>query len=155
VNLQLDGKVTPVTGASKGIGRYVAEHPVTEGTGVAIRARTPGPLGLPAKEFQSATGRRVLALTGDMSVTRDVTRCKAATEDRIGPIGILVTCAASSPGACGQIREPAGVAALVTFLAPPGASFITGPTSRWTGPSVKRSRSVRGTGCAADQRDPY
>jgi NAD(P)-dependent dehydrogenase (short-subunit alcohol dehydrogenase family) len=98
VDLQLDGKVALVTGASKGIGRHVAEHLAAEGAQVAITARTPGPLELTAKEIQAATGRRVLALAGDMSVTPDVARCVAATEDRLGPIDILVTCAGSSPG---------------------------------------------------------
>ena len=98
MDLQLDGKVALVTGASKGIGRHVAHHLAAEGAEVAITARTPGPLELTAKEIQSATGRRVLALAGDMSVTPDVVRCVAAAEDRLGPIDILVTCAGSSPG---------------------------------------------------------
>ena len=58
MDLQLDGKVALVTGASKGIGRHVAEHLAAEGAEVAITARTPGPLELTAKEIQSATGRR-------------------------------------------------------------------------------------------------
>ena len=98
MDLQLDGKVALVTGASKGIGRHVAEHLAAEGAEVAITARTAGPLEVTAKEIQAATGRRVLALAGDMSVTPDVERCVAAAQDRFGPIDILVTCAGSSPG---------------------------------------------------------
>ena len=48
MDLQLDGKVALVTGASKGIGRHVAEHLAAEGAEVAITARTPGPLELTA-----------------------------------------------------------------------------------------------------------
>src|SRR4029077_4196107 len=44
------------------------------------------------------TGRAVLPLAGDMSVTEDVQRCVDATLDRFGRIDILVTCAGSSPG---------------------------------------------------------
>ena len=98
MDLQLDGKVALVTGASKGIGRHVAEHLAAEGATVAITARTAAALEVTAKEIQAATGQRVLALSGDMSVTADVARCVAATEDQLGPIDILVTCAGSSPG---------------------------------------------------------
>jgi NAD(P)-dependent dehydrogenase (short-subunit alcohol dehydrogenase family) len=98
VDLQLSGKVALVTGASKGIGRQVAEHLAAEGASVAITARTAEPLEVTAKEIQAATGRAVLPLAGDMSVTADVERCVAAATDRLGPIDILVTCAGSSPG---------------------------------------------------------
>jgi NAD(P)-dependent dehydrogenase (short-subunit alcohol dehydrogenase family) len=98
VDLQLSGKVALVTGASKGIGRQVAEHLAAEGASVAITARTAAPLEVTAKEIQAATGRPVLPLAGDMSVTADVQRCVAAATDQLGPIDILVTCAGSSPG---------------------------------------------------------
>ena len=98
MDLQLDGKVALVTGASKGIGRHVAEHLAAEGATVAITARTATPLEVTAKEIQAATGGRVLPLAGDMSVPADVARCVAATEEHLGPIDILVTCAGSSHG---------------------------------------------------------
>jgi NAD(P)-dependent dehydrogenase (short-subunit alcohol dehydrogenase family) len=98
VDLQLGGKVALVTGASKGIGRRVAQHLAAEGAHVAITARTAAPLEVTAKEIQAATGGLVLPLAGDMSVTADVMRCVATTEERPGPIGILATCAGSSPG---------------------------------------------------------
>jgi NAD(P)-dependent dehydrogenase (short-subunit alcohol dehydrogenase family) len=44
VDLRLDGKVAFVTGASKGIGRSVAEFLAREGCDVVITARTAGPL---------------------------------------------------------------------------------------------------------------
>jgi 3-oxoacyl-[acyl-carrier protein] reductase len=98
VDLQLGGKVALVTGASKGIGRHVAEHLAGEGANVAITARTAEPLEVTAKEIQAATGQPVLPLAGDMSVRADVERCVAATLDRFGKLDILVTCAGSSPG---------------------------------------------------------
>jgi NAD(P)-dependent dehydrogenase (short-subunit alcohol dehydrogenase family) len=98
VDLQLDGKVAVVTGASKGIGRQVAEHLAGEGVDVAITARTPGPLEVAAKEIAAATGRTILPLAGDMSVQADVQRCTDTVLDRFGKIDILVTCAGSSPG---------------------------------------------------------
>jgi len=98
VDLQLGGKVAVVTGASKGIGRAVAHELAAEGADVAIAARNAGPLELAAKDIAAATGRGILPIAGDMSVTADVERCMAAVIGRFGKIDILVTCAGSSPG---------------------------------------------------------
>jgi NAD(P)-dependent dehydrogenase (short-subunit alcohol dehydrogenase family) len=98
VDLQLDGKVALVTGASQGIGRAVAEQLGHEGADVVITARTAEPLEAAAKQIAAATGRQVLPMTGDMSVPEDVRRCVTAALDRFGKIDILVTCAGSSPG---------------------------------------------------------
>jgi 3-oxoacyl-[acyl-carrier protein] reductase len=98
LDLQLGGKVAFVTGASKGIGRAVAEHLAHEGADVVITARTAEPLESTAKEISAATGRGVVPMAGDMSVTADVQRCVDATLARSGKIDILVTCAGSSPG---------------------------------------------------------
>jgi NAD(P)-dependent dehydrogenase (short-subunit alcohol dehydrogenase family) len=87
-----------VTGASKGIGRQVAQHLASEGADVAITARTAEPLEVTAKEIAAATGRAIVPLAGDMSVTADVQRCVDAVLERFGVIDILVTCAGSSPG---------------------------------------------------------
>ena len=98
MDLQLDGKVALVTGASQGIGRAVAEHLGHEGADVVITARTAEPLEAAAKQIAAATGRQIVPMTGDMSVPGDVRRCVAATLDSFGKIDILVTCAGSSPG---------------------------------------------------------
>jgi NAD(P)-dependent dehydrogenase (short-subunit alcohol dehydrogenase family) len=98
VDLHLDGKVAIVTGASKGIGRQVAEDLAREGTDVVITARTAEPLEKAAAQIAAATGRTIVPLAGDMSVSADVDRCVAATLERFGKVDILVTCAGSSPG---------------------------------------------------------
>jgi 3-oxoacyl-[acyl-carrier protein] reductase len=98
VDLRLDGKVAFVTGASKGIGRCVAEHLAREGSDVVITARTEGPLLATAEKIAAFSERTVVPLAGDMSVTADVERCVAETLSRFGTIDILVTCAGSSPG---------------------------------------------------------
>ena len=98
LDLQLGGKVALVTGASKGIGRAVAEDLAHEGADVVITARNAEPLENTAKEITAATGRAVVPMAGDMSVTADVQRCVDATLSRFGKIDILVTCAGSSPG---------------------------------------------------------
>jgi NAD(P)-dependent dehydrogenase (short-subunit alcohol dehydrogenase family) len=98
MDLQLEDKVAFVTGASKGIGHAVAQQLAAEGADVVITARNAGPLERVAKEISAQTGRRVVAMAGDMSKTEDVDRCVTATLEQLGHIDILVTCAGSSPG---------------------------------------------------------
>ena len=98
MDLRLEGQVAFVTGASKGIGRSVAEHLAREGCDVVITGRTVAPLEAAAAKITADTERTVVPLPGDMSVTSEVERCVAATLARFGKIDILVTCAGSSPG---------------------------------------------------------
>ena len=98
MDLQLSGKVALVTGASKGIGRAVAEELAREGADVVITARTEQPLQDTAREISAMTNREVVAMAGDMSKSDDVERCVKATLNKFGRIDILVTCAGSSPG---------------------------------------------------------
>jgi 3-oxoacyl-[acyl-carrier protein] reductase len=98
VNLEIDGKVAFVTGASKGIGRETARVLAEEGCRVAITAREPERLEQTARELSEATGGEVVGFAGDMSQTEDVERCVQAAVDRLGEVDILVTCAGSSPG---------------------------------------------------------
>jgi NAD(P)-dependent dehydrogenase (short-subunit alcohol dehydrogenase family) len=98
MDLQLTGKVAFITGASKGIGRAVAEQLSSEGADVVITARTAEPLESAAREIAAKTARTVVALAGDMSKPEDVDRCVTETLKRFGHIDILVTCAGSSPG---------------------------------------------------------
>jgi len=98
MDLQLTDKVALVTGASKGIGRAVAEELAREGAKVVITARTEQPLEDAAREIAAMTQRDVLPVAGDMSKSEDVERCVNAALKKFGRIDILVTCAGSSPG---------------------------------------------------------
>jgi NAD(P)-dependent dehydrogenase (short-subunit alcohol dehydrogenase family) len=98
MDLNLQDKVALVTGASKGIGRAVAEALAKEGANVVITARTAEPLQVAATEIAAMTSREVVAMAGDMSKTEDVERCVKAALGQFGRIDILVTCAGSSPG---------------------------------------------------------
>ena len=98
MNLDLDGNVAFITGASKGIGYETARVLAEEGCKVAITAREPDRLEQAAGELSAATGAEVVGFQGDMSVMDDVERCVQAAVKQLGDIDILVTCAGSSPG---------------------------------------------------------
>src|ERR1700693_4099327 len=98
MDLELTGKVAFVTGASKGIGRAVAEQLAAEGADVVITARTAGPLERTAREIEAKAKGKVVPMAGDMSKAEDVNRCVHTPLERFGRIDILVTCAGSSPG---------------------------------------------------------
>ena len=98
MDLELEGKVAFVTGASMGIGKATARLLAEEGCDVAITARGPELLERTASEISQATGRAILPLAGDMSLTADVAAAVNRAIAELGKIDILVTCAGSSPG---------------------------------------------------------
>lgn len=98
MDLQLSGKRALVTGASKGIGLASARMLASEGCDVAVNAREAERLDAAAHGLAGETGRRIVALPGDMSVDSDA---KAVVDGAVGALGgidVLVTCAGSSPG---------------------------------------------------------
>src|SRR5207248_11425670 len=99
MDLQLTGKVAFVTGASKGIGRAVAQELAQEGCDVVITARSQEPLEVAAREIAAMTNRKVVPTEGDMSKHDDVSRCGKATLGQFGRIDIAARCAGSSAGA--------------------------------------------------------
>src|SRR5258708_4559349 len=78
MDLQLKSKAAFVTGASKGIGRAVAEELAKEGANVVITARTAEPLEVAAREIAAMTEREIVPMAGDMSQTDHVNRCLKA-----------------------------------------------------------------------------
>ena len=99
MDLQLAGKVAFITGASKGIGRAVAELLAREGADVVITARTAEPLAGSRREDRRRD-RRAGPAAGRRH-ERDRGRPSAAwtpPSSSSAQIDILVTCAGSSPG---------------------------------------------------------
>jgi 3-oxoacyl-[acyl-carrier protein] reductase len=89
MDLGLDGRAAIVTGASQGIGKYIALALAREGCDVAICARTESDLEVAADEIE-AEGGSVLALPMDVTETGEPERLVEETHDRFGRIDIYV-----------------------------------------------------------------
>lgn len=87
----LAGKVALVTAASKGLGRASALGLAREGCDLAICSRDEAAIQAVAEEIRQQTGRKVLALTADVSRAADVERLMAATMETYGGVDILVS----------------------------------------------------------------
>lgn len=86
---RLDGKVAIVTGASYGLGVLFAEVLASAGADVVVTARSVDKLD-ETKNLIEKTGRRCLAVAGDVTVYEDCERVVAATMAEFGRIDILV-----------------------------------------------------------------
>ena len=84
MNLGLDGKVSLVCGASRGLGRAIAEELAAEGASVALCSRDTERLEAAAAELDA------LALPADLSVAGEPTRVVEATVERLGKLDVLV-----------------------------------------------------------------
>lgn len=82
-------KVVMITGASKGLGKALAIYFAKEGYSLSICARGEKRL-LEVKKEAESFGAEVLAVVADASVSRDVERFVAMTEDRYGKIDVLI-----------------------------------------------------------------
>jgi 3-oxoacyl-[acyl-carrier protein] reductase len=86
----LDGKVAIVTGASRGIGRAIAERFATEGASVVVNYVTGTPNAQAVVDAITGQGGDAIAFKADVSHVDDVRDLVAATLDRFGRIDILV-----------------------------------------------------------------
>ncbi|QIZ06098.1 SDR family oxidoreductase [Priestia megaterium] len=85
----MKNKVVMITGASKGLGRALTLSFAKEGAKLAICSRSANGL-LTVKEEAENLGAEVLAVTADISKTRDVERLVAMTEEAYGHIDVLI-----------------------------------------------------------------
>src|SRR5713226_6465124 len=91
--MRLEGKVAIVTGASRGIGKGIAQRLAQEGARVAMTARGADALHMAARGVE-ASGGTVLAIPGDAGDTADVEATFEQVLDTWGAVDILVNNAA-------------------------------------------------------------
>jgi citronellol/citronellal dehydrogenase len=100
MTLACEGKVALVTGASRGLGKAIAERLAAEGATVALTARTlePDPkyVGSLRETVEGivAAGGAAVAVQADLSLVEDRERLFAEVVDRVGAPDILVNNAA-------------------------------------------------------------
>lgn len=90
MNLELNGKVAIVGGASKGIGYGIARMLAAEGATVAITARREAELDAAAAELREETGATILSIAADCRRAEDCRRVAATVQKELGGIDILV-----------------------------------------------------------------
>jgi len=94
---ELDGKVAVITGASRGIGRFMAHEFAKEGADIVVAARSeeqpheklPGTIYATADEVK-ALGRRALPVKCDLSSDDDIENLANAALAEFGKVDILV-----------------------------------------------------------------
>jgi len=91
VELGLRSRAALVTGASRGLGRAVAEALAAEGVDVAISARTAADLERTRADIAAATGARVIAIAGDLASEAGPAEVAARALAELGRVDVLVT----------------------------------------------------------------
>ena len=90
MDLGLEGKVTLVTAASKGLGRAVAGELAREGARVVISSRDEEALSGTAAEIREATGAQVDFCAADLTSAGDIEALVSHAVDRFGDVDVLV-----------------------------------------------------------------
>lgn len=104
--LPLAGKVAVVTGASRGLGRVIAEHFAEKGASLALGARNRTALAALESRLVRNAGRqqKIVALPLDVASEESVVRFAQDIKKRFGRVDILVNCA-GVPGPRGPIER--------------------------------------------------
>jgi NAD(P)-dependent dehydrogenase (short-subunit alcohol dehydrogenase family) len=97
MDLELSGRVAMISGASKGIGRAIANLLAQEGAMLSICARGASDLHAAAAQIEENYGISVLTHQGDMADPATVAAWVEATITRFGQIDIVVNNAGSPP----------------------------------------------------------
>ena len=94
----LTGKIALVTGSSRGIGRAIALRMAEHGARVVISSRKREACAAVVAEIEAAHGAgRAVAIPASISVKAELEELVAETENRLGPVDVLVCNAASNP----------------------------------------------------------
>lgn len=86
----LKGKTAIITGASRGIGKAIAETAASFGINLSLAARGEGPLEETAAEIVSKYGVEVLPVSTDVTQFEDLENLVTKTQKKFGAIDILI-----------------------------------------------------------------
>ncbi len=106
MNLGLENRVALVCGASRGLGRAVADELAAEGASVAICARDAERLAAAAGEIEEATGAVALAVPADLAAAGEPARVVEACLERFGRLDILVANTGGPPAGTHDTLSP-------------------------------------------------
>ncbi|HET9903614.1 MAG TPA: SDR family oxidoreductase [Xanthobacteraceae bacterium] len=96
MEIRHDGRAAFITGGSKGIGLAIATQFAAGGGAVAIVARGREALDAAVREIEGKSGRRVTAISADVSRPEDVARAYEEAMRALGRIDVLVNNAGTS-----------------------------------------------------------
>jgi 3-oxoacyl-[acyl-carrier protein] reductase len=103
MELGLNGKRALVTASSRGIGRACALELAREGADVVICARGADALAATRDAIASETGRKIVAVTTDLSFGAQIEELMDRTRAELGGLDVLVTNAGGPPS--GQFMD--------------------------------------------------
>ena len=98
MNLQLDGKVALITGATGGLGAACARELAQEGAKLFLAARTEGALAELAESLREKDGDEVRWLAADLTSPEAAKAVSAAAGNAYGRVDVLVNSAGASAG---------------------------------------------------------
>lgn len=90
MNTKLAGKTAVITGASRGIGRAVAERLASEGMSLVISARGADELKMAAKDIAASHGVKVHPVVCDVSRQKDLEKLAATAVKKLGRVDALI-----------------------------------------------------------------
>ena len=104
---ELQGKVALITGASRGIGRAIADRLAREGCDCIVAARTEKTLRQAAQQIATESGRRVEICTGDLRTLEGCSAVCAQAEGQFGALDILINNAGATKGGSFLVQDDA------------------------------------------------
>lgn len=116
MDLKIKGHVAIVQGASRGIGRGIAESLAAEGVDLLLSARSPEPLKETANQLVRDHGVRVECLPGDSSDVSHNGELVALAGEKFGRLDILVCNSGGPPAGTFKDLDPEAWAAAANLL---------------------------------------